>query len=184
MSAKSTHPKIKPIEEFPKVEKMIYNLAWHFARKFPFPNEQDMFEECRSIAFQTYMNCWWDFDSTRASFVTYIHKKVYWRLQTHIMEMSKHPVELVEDISLLTPAVSPEVNRPMRMLHELSDDARIMMDLILETPRDVRYLVPHNVKGLMNRVKHYMVHKRQHSAEQTEAAHLELKNHFAEALTV
>ena len=38
---KPNKTKIDPVAEFPKIENLLYSLAWKFARKYPYPNEEE-----------------------------------------------------------------------------------------------------------------------------------------------
>lgn len=179
---------IDPSTEFSKVEKMLYNIAWKFARKYPFPNEEEMFEECKSEAYFSFMRACDKYTPGRSKFITYCHYRVDMDLRTFVTKRTKDPlcfVEIDEELCGAVPMIKSEVSN---LVLDLKGDAKELLSLLLEIPQDVMPTETAkrirfgfgNIEtlatkyNLLERVKNYMMENRGWSHAAVENAHDEL----------
>ncbi|MDE2104490.1 MAG: hypothetical protein KGL39_45060 [Patescibacteria group bacterium] len=74
-----------PIEVFPQVEKMLYNLAWMFAKQHGEP-----FEDMRSIAYDGFMNACKSYsEGGGMKFASWCYLRTWGSLKTHTMSKAK-----------------------------------------------------------------------------------------------
>lgn len=163
---------INPTAVFPKVEDMLYSLAWRFVHKYP----QLEFENARSQAFESFMLACRKYDPGRgASFTTFCYSKVWYGLQDMVMDNSRDRLVFVEDMGELehafnheSPAIPFHLS-DLKVWEDLSHDAREIISLLLESPREImevswtkskrgpRREHTHTPKQLLRRVKAHLV---------------------------
>lgn len=146
---------IDPNEQFPQVEKMLYDLAWKCANAYPVT-----FEEAKSEAYYAFVRSCQDYDpdkSKGAKFSTWCYFWVWTQLKTFVTKRSVDPlifVEMKEDLLGGKPDLRSE---SMEMFCDLSDDAKEIIQLLIETPAEILGRNgPVPAKHLLIRVKAYL----------------------------
>lgn len=187
MKNKTTQVTIDPAVEFPKVEKMLYALAWKFADKYPYPNREEMFDACKSEAYWAFMRACKRYSSKPISskFSTVVYFMTSMRLRTLTAARSTDPLIFVEIDDDLCGEAAPMHNETKEriedLIQDLSSDAKEIVLLLVEMPSDLLVGLPRTTEQLMKRVRNYMVSKRGRSREAVEAAHEELRGRFSQA---
>lgn len=147
---------IDPNAVFPEVEQMLYALAWKFVRKYP----QLEFEDVKSQAYWGFLQAvrLWN-PCKAAKFSTWCYQVTYYFLQNLVMDNSKDAarlsfVEIDDDLC----GAAPEPQAPYRdVLHTLSQDAREIVSLLLDSPKEIaEELTP---KQLFSAVKKHLLAK-------------------------
>lgn len=171
---------IIPALMFEEVEPLLYKLAWKFANDYPYPSKEEMFLECRSIAYRDFMDACAKYKPKRnTSFSSYVYMRAWYGMKSHITERTKDPLVPMELNDDLTGA-APHYFNAAEMVEDLSADAKEIVSLILETPQDLLGGVPTTARQLMRRVKDYMIKHRGRTEEQINQAHIELRVRFSE----
>lgn len=142
---------IDPVVEFPKVEKMLYSLAWKFSNQYPLT-----FEEARSEAYYGFMRACQDYDPARGKFSTWVYYWAWCRLKDVVMKAAKDPLDFMEINDDILGGAEPPKSMAMECLDDLSSDARELVDLLLETPGELVGLAL-GPERYLKRVKDYMV---------------------------
>lgn len=177
---KTTILVVDPEVEYPKVKDTIFKLAWKFAQQHPYPSEEQAFEEYRSIGYWAFMNACRDFKPDRKmKFNSWVYQWCWDLMKNHVMAASKAPTFLEVNEEILGEAPSLRVES-LELIEDLSEDARTMVALIIETPKDLLGDGPLSIRQLMKKVKEHMV-RNGTPASVVNKAHLELKSRFAEA---
>lgn len=147
-------PTIDPTEEFPKVENMLYQLAWKTAQAYPVP-----FEEARSEAYYAFMRACADFKPDRGSkFSSWCYFWVWTHLKTFVTKRTVDPLVFIEVKESLLGEAPPERSEALEMLEDLSEDAKEIITLLIETPRELIGLAM-TPKQLLKKVKEHLVAK-------------------------
>lgn len=148
---------IDPEQAFPEVEKMLYDLAWKCSNAYPVT-----FEEARSEAYYAFVRSCQDYDpdkSKGAKFSTWCYFWVWTQLKTFITKRSADPlcfIEINEDASALF-GEAPNLNsESLEMFDDLSDEAKEIIALLIETPQEILGTAPLPAKHLLARVKGYL----------------------------
>lgn len=174
---------IQADKELPKIEKMIYRLAWKFTHaQFPF-------EDARQEAFMAYVKACETFDETRGmKFSTYVYFKVKNHLITRVTKDANKQVfyfepeqifRAIEGNQLLEPK---ELTRWQDMLQELSRDAREVIALIVDTPHDLIGDASLTPKALLKRALERVRFERGLDQTDTEIILTEIKYGLKDAL--
>ncbi len=131
--------------EYEDVKGMIFKLSWKFAR-----NENE-WEECVSVGNEAFLRAWDCFDPQRGvKFSTYLYRCVFRRLQTHFAEaarrMSMEKTNSLDGLhddgwSGLDDVEDRSVGRIESILEDIGDDARLIVQTILELPADLKCLI-------------------------------------------
>jgi hypothetical protein len=174
---------IDPSVEFPKVEKMLYNLAWKFARKYPYPNEEEMFEQCKSEAYFAFMRACEQYQSGRgAKFITWCYKRTWYDLKTFVTNRSKCPLEFVEIHEDLLGGKETITETYMDLIDDIGWDAREIVKLVKETPAEMmdwqwggRPVTP---RDLLQKIKDFLIAKRGMDEREVDLACRELRGCF------
>jgi len=117
-------------ETYQDIQNLIYDTVWKFKRA----NGGD-FDDMISTANVIYMEAFFSYDASRASFSTWLHTKVWkglleYQRQTLMRSWQQTGIDLKD---MPTPSVIPFCE----LLSELSRDARTIVELILELPDNV-----------------------------------------------
>ena len=145
---------VDPEEVFPQVEKMIYSQAWKFAKQYPIP-----FEEARSNAYASFMEACARYNPHRkAKFSTWCNFLIWCNLMTEVTRRAKEPIVFVEIVDEEVAGAAPLLSESFAELMEdvkasLSEDAKTILSLLLETPADLLGGIRPTPKQLMTRVK-------------------------------
>lgn len=171
---KNTIQKMDPMVVFPEVEKMIYKLAWKTAEAYPVT-----FEEARSEAYWAFMRSCEDFKPGRgAKFSSWCYYWVWTHLKTFVTKRTVDPLTFVDIDDDLCGGAAPLRNDCLELVSDLSEDAKEMISLFLETPAELVgvSMTPHQY---MKRVKKMMVTKGR-DRKAVETAFLTLQSRFQE----
>jgi len=167
---------IDPATEFPKVEKMLYTLAWRTANTYPVS-----FEEARSEACYAFMRACQDYKSERGQkFSSWAYYWAWTKLKDLVIARSKDPLTFIEIEEDLLGEAPPERAESLDLLEELSEDAREIVEMILETPEELIGVVM-TPRRLLHRVKDYMVARKGKSRNQVNLAVDEITIKFRQA---
>lgn len=168
---------INPDEMLPTVEKMLFNLAWKCANAYPVT-----FEEARSEAYYAFMCACRDYDPTRGSkFSTWCYFWTWTHLKTFITKRTVDPLSFFDIDEELVGAAPPQRSESLDMIEDLSEDAREIIALIIETPHEILRGTPIPAKHLLTRVKAYLVAKRGKDRRKLDQASEEIKIRFRAA---
>lgn len=154
---------------YPKVRLMLYNLAWKSARRHPYPNPQEAFDEARSLAHVAFMEACKSYDPSRASFTTHCWLRVWCKLKLAEMHACKKAAQLplvsldLESDEITT--LKERIAAPNVPLFDVEDfamdlgrDARVVLKMILDTPRELmRQVSPGKPKSLLKHVRRRLV---------------------------
>jgi hypothetical protein len=169
-------PIINPQEVFPSVEKMLYRLAWNTANTYPVT-----FEEARSEAYYAFMRACQDYKPDKgAKFSSWCYFWVWTHLKTFVTKRTVDPLTFLELDDDLTGAAPPIKSECLDLVEELSGDAKEIINLLIETPRELIGLTM-TPKQFMKKVKEYLVQKQGRCPQRVDKAHKELSTCFQEA---
>lgn len=171
---------VDPDEVFPQVEKMLYDQAWKFTRKYPaLP-----FDEAKSQAFWAFVKAcqeWNDFGHDRGvKFSTFCYFGVWAQLQNLVMARSKDrlvPCEINEE---MVGAAPPERSEVLDLIHELPEDCKEIVHLLLEMPAELLG-VNMTPRQLLLKVKKFLVEKHGKKRARVNFACNLLTNHLKQA---
>lgn len=163
---------------YAEVEKMLYKLAWQTSKTYGIP-----FEVCRSecdYAFVKALN--WRYDPSKGTkFSTCVHTIARWRLKNLVRgRMEEAPTIEIEEG--LLGAAPPTRAESLELIDDLSHDAKEILSLLLETPKEILGQAPIPVHHLVKRVKDYLVQQGR-AKRDVDRAHKELQTRFKEAWT-
>lgn len=165
---------IDPIAEFPKVEKIIYNLAHRFSNTYPIS-----YDECLSEGNMAYMKACADYNAARGQkFSSWVYYWVWCKLKDLVINRSKNKIEFVEANEETLGMAPPAVSNHHELIEDLSQDAKEIISLLTETPSELigMSMTP---KQFMKKVKEYLV-KMGRDKAQVNRAHEELRVRFNE----
>lgn len=162
---------------------MLYNLAWKFARKYPYPNEEQMFEDCKSESYFAFMRACEKYQSDRgAKFITWCYKRVWFDLKTFVTARAKCPLEFVEIHEDLLGGKETLDETYSDLMQHISEDAKEIVALLVESPVELMEWkwggCPKTSRELLRKVKDFLVAKRGRNLIALDAATRELKAHF------
>ncbi len=168
-------PKVNPEKNWPGVERMLYSMAWKTTERYGVP-----FEDCRSEVYYAFMKACWRFDPTRdAKFSSFCCFIANCRLKSLIMNRAADNkempcVELNEDVIGYAPEQRSEC---MEMIEDLSEDAKEIVALLLEIPKDLvgKRMSP---RQLLRRVKQHLIEECGKDRDAINTAHKELCRRF------
>lgn len=144
--------KLDPLEEFPKVEKILYQLAWDCAR-----STRLTFEEAKSEAYYAFMKCCESYDPTRkAKFSTWVHFKVRMHLKTYVTKLANSRLIYTGIKDERTGAAPAMRSEALELWDDLSRDAKELVSLVLETPQDFLASCPVTPSELLDRAKEHL----------------------------
>lgn len=159
---------INPEEEFPKVEKMLYRLAWNTANAYPVT-----FDEAKSEAYFAFMRACQDYNPNKGSkFSSWCYFWVWTHLKTFVTKRTVDPLEFIEIKEELLGEAPPERSDLLELAGELSNDAQEMIAMLIEIP-DELHGVSMTAKQLMKRVKEHLV-KKGKDRKRVDLAHQEI----------
>lgn len=162
---------VNPEEVFPEVEKMLYKLAWATSNKYHIP-----FEEVRSEAYFLFMKACRNYKPKRGKFSSWCYLVVSMYLKTFIMKRSEDRLTFVEevgdDLMGAAPAKDEGVER-IKLVEDISSDAKEIISLLVETPRELMVLATATPREFVKKVKDYLIQKGR-TAEQVDNARKEL----------
>lgn len=172
-------PVVDPDTAFPQVEKMIYDLCWKFSGTYPIT-----FEECKSEAYYAFVKSCYDFKPERKmKFSTWCYYWVWCKLKDLVTFRSKDPmcfVEMNDDHVSLFGEAPPQRSESLEMIDDLSDDAKEIINLLIETPAEILGGASIPAKQLLVRVKRYLEEHAGRSRKDLDKAHREIELRFRE----
>lgn len=177
----ATEPKVNPKREFPRVNKMLYQLAWRVAStRFPF-------EEAKTEAYYGFMQACYTYDPERGTkFSSWCYYKVKAHLKTFMMEKARDPLsvalELKESNGGAVSTARREFREIIEDLSDLSRDAREIIDLLLDVPFDVVLTKPKTPYQLLKRVCEHWSYERGLDPVCSEITIMEIRARFEKAL--
>lgn len=165
---------VDPETQFPQVEKMLYKLAWKFANQYPVT-----FEEAKSEAYFAFMLACQNYNPKKGKFSTWCYFSVWCKLKDMVMKGASDPLTFVEIKEELLGEAPPEKAESLDMVEDLSEDAREIISLIVETPQEILNEVS-SPKTLLKRVKSFLVQMGR-SIEAVDRADREIRQRFQAA---
>ena len=193
--------KVNPLEEFPRVEKLLYKLAWDFSAKYRIP-----FEETRSEAYAGFMKACNNYRKGKGQkFSTWCHMVVWGFLKSWIIKRAKDKLTFIEiqddtlgglpDGPTIKELLKQERIDPKEPIHKtltrllfespqemmelcdgLSSEAQVMLALLTESPKDLACAV--SKREEIEAVKEYMA--RYYKRKTVEASYNELRERIVE----
>lgn len=163
---------IDPVEVFPQVEKIIYQLAHRFSRTYPIT-----YDECLSEGYYAFMGACNDYKPNRKmKFSSWVYYWVWCKLKDLVMKRSKEPLDFVEIREELLGEAAPDKSQVMELIEDLSDDAKEIVSLLIETPHEL-VGVAMTPGQFLKRVKTHMLHQGR-CPQALDKAYKELRNRF------
>jgi len=163
---------MNPEELLPQVEKIIYQLAHRFSRTYPIP-----YDECLSEGYWAFMEAVRRYDPRRkAKFSSFVYFITWCKLKNLVISRSKEPLEFVEIKEEMLGEATPDKSHVMEIIEDLSEDAKEIVSLLIETPREL-IGVTMTPKQFLKKIKAHML-KQGHSQEALDEAHEELCTYF------
>lgn len=166
---------VNPDEELPKVERMLCDLAWRTALAYPV-----LFEEAKSEAYYAFMRACEQFDRTRGSkFSTWCYFWVWTHLKTFVTRRSVDPLYFTDTLPEEAASEEPSKFRECleEVINDLSEDAKEIMSLLLETPKELMnrksksrkapVVTPHQ---LLRQVKNFLIERRKWDKQEVDTA--------------
>lgn len=151
---------VNPRKVFPEIENMIYDLSWRFAKTYPIK-----FEDARSIASMAFMKACADWKPDRVGpngkptkLTTWIYYWIWCELKTYVMKRTVEPLCFCDIKEEMVGEAPPLRAESLDLLCTMSQDAREIVALLLETPEEIMEGV-HTVHKLVKRVKKTLVKK-------------------------
>jgi len=145
------------------VQKMLYKQAWDAAARYDLP-----FDECLSECYWGFVRAVnWRFDASRGlKFSSEVFLINSWRFKTRlrrqVRETERFPLaELNEETAGFAP---PERSECLEAVEGLSEEAREIIELLLETPQELLEDLP-TPKQLLKRVKQYLQRQGHHKRD-------------------
>lgn len=128
--------KISPSRVFPKVEKMLYRLAWEKRNRF------FTFEEARSEAYYAFMKACETYDPTRGMKITsWVWYRVSRQLHKYVARQAEKIHPEITDPFVLNGYIESRPQSTSRIwsgIQEMSGDAREMVDLLVNSPAEIQ----------------------------------------------
>ncbi len=175
MFSEDTQPVIDPTEALPSVNKMLYDLAWK-ARNSRFP-----FEEAISEAYWAFVQACYSYDPHRgAKFTTWCYFKTWTHLKTVVTKKTRDPLVFTEMKEELVGAAPANKRDFLDMVEDLSSDAREIISLLLDAPKEVLHTVPTTTAQLLSRVCDHLGFNRGWDGFQSGVTLHEIQTRFAE----
>lgn len=166
---------VDPIEMFPKVEKMICKFAWQYSETYPVS-----FEEARSEAYYAFMRACADYrPEEKTKFSSWCYFWIWTHLKTWITKRTVEPITFMEINEEMVGTATPDRAESLELVDDLSEDAKEIISLILETPSEISASVV-TVRRLLGEIKRYLV-KKGRSKKRVESAHKEICVRFQSA---
>lgn len=163
---------IDPVAVFPEVEKIIYQLAHRFSNTYPIS-----YEECLSEGYYAFMGACNDYNHKRKmKFSSWVYYWVWCKLKDLIMKRSKEPLDFVDIKEELLGEAAPDKSQIMELIEDLSDDAKEIVSMLIETPREL-VGVAMTPGQFLKKVKAHMV-RQGRCPQAVDKAHKELRNRF------
>lgn len=133
-------------DTYEDVKKMIYKICHSYAAR-----HQVAFEDVLSEGHRTFMKCFYNYNpdrfKTKAKFSSYLYFALSCELSTHLKKEYRHRGHQEIKDELLG-ATEGDANFRMMLESELSEDAKGIVSLILDTPSDICVLYKwHDVRG-------------------------------------
>jgi hypothetical protein len=169
---------IDPDVQLPLVEKMLYDLAWRTANTYPVP-----FEEAKAEAYYAFVRACHDYNPTKAKgskFSSWCYFWVWTHLKTFVTKRSTDPLLFVEPAELKDGEAPSAWSPTLELVDELSEDAREIISLLLETPSDLLGGRSVTARQLLALVKKHLVEAGR-SKVRVEKAHIEIETKFRAA---
>lgn len=167
-------------QSFQEVEKLLYDLAWKYTRRYMIP-----FDDTKREVYWGFVKCYEQYDpARRASFSTACYFIAEMKLRTLVIHRTNEKPcdELNEETASFAPSERSEC---MEMIEDLSTDAQELVRLLVETPKEIigwahewnPQVRPVSPMQLLKRVKKYLVEKGRQK-ETLEAAEMEIRQRF------
>lgn len=145
---------LDPNEEFPKVQNLVYDIAWTYTRRYGLDFEEAKAEAC--LGFAKAITRYDPNNSKGAKLSTLVYFLANCRLRRMVMDRVEGPkyCELNLDIEHELEA-PPERCAALEAIEDLSDDAKTIVQLLLEAPQELLEDQP-TPRQLFERVKDYL----------------------------
>ena len=119
------------------VEKMLDQLSWKAARRF-----NGDFDDYRSVANEAFLTAYEKFDPVRGiKFSTFLHWCVSNAIWGQVASDRKRNERFCSTGDLDRNTAEDELGRVGRMMTDLSDDARTVVELVTQTPGELVQIV-------------------------------------------
>ena len=150
---KSRVVKVDMEEAYASVEKMLFKLSWDTHHTYGIP-----FDECLSechFAFVKALN--WRFNPNKGTkFSTQVCTIAKWRLRS-LARRQRLAVVCLELDEQTAGAAPPQYSACLEVVEGLSEDAKEIIALLLDTPIDILWDSPSTPKRLLTAVKDYLI---------------------------
>ncbi len=165
--------KIDPEKELPRVQNLLYQLAWR-AKNLRLP-----FEEAKGEAYFAFMLACRSFDPSRGmKFSSWVYFKVRNHLRTTCTRGSRDPLVFVEINDEVCGAAPSNRKEFLEMLEDLSAEARELIHLLIELPGEILNDPPTSPRHLLARVCEYLGFRRGLDDVAQDIRVNEIRHHF------
>ena len=134
-----THTNNLPVTTtYEDVERMLFRICWNFRERFG-----GDFDELLSQAGEYFMGAYQTYDSNRGAFTTWVYHSVYRRLWNHRRTENKRRQTLTYNSKVMEEAGKTTNGHPFDwelLLKDLTSDAKIVIQLIYDTPDDLEQM--------------------------------------------
>lgn len=146
---------VDPDKEFPLLEKMLYSLAWRFSNTYPIS-----FDEAKSEAYYAFVRACYDFKSARRTkFSSWVYYWVWTHLKTLVTKRTVEPIVFVDMDENQEGEAAPDQSLPKDVFEDLTEDAKEIISLLLETPSELLGGEELRPSRLLKRVREHLIHK-------------------------
>lgn len=161
---------MNPEQALPAVQKILHKVAWDSALRYPIP-----YEDAMSEAYVAFMAACRTFDPSRGTqFSSWVYFNAWTHLKTIVMKRSSDRLVFQEIREEEGGTEMPRQIPSLEILQELSDDARLLAAMLLETPQELLGL-PMTPKQLLRKVKGLLVDRFGWTLSRTEKATTEIR---------
>lgn len=124
--------KDKITENFKSVEKLIYSTVSSFRKKYGVIEKDELI----SIGFMGFMEADTSYNPEKCAYTTWVRLKIWSKLMDYIVHEQK-----IKRHREIDKRISCPPNTFIQLLDSLNNDAKNIIDLILDTPDDLQLLI-------------------------------------------
>jgi hypothetical protein len=139
-------------QEFQNVQPLLYKLAHRYSQSTLIP-----FDECLAECYWAFMKAANKWDPQRGKFSTYVYFLCQCRLKSLSMDQYRSMAEASFEDTRQTEPVEPEPSPTLAALREeLKGDARTVLELLMEVPKELYEEGPLSLHGIASRLFRYL----------------------------
>lgn len=121
--------------DYADYEKMIYNLAHRFNRTTGIE-----LDELIALGNMKFVDCQKNYDPMLAAYSTYLTIQIKGMFLEMSRKRNNYPIH-IPDVEIANKPIAEEMLFFKEILRELSDDAKVVIDIVFNTPRELVAMV-------------------------------------------